>query len=296
MEPMAIKPLDETTIRHIIREADGNMTDGANPKTVIVNAVLAHMASSYAPLIKAEVEDKTAMARMLGEPPGELAIDGVGTVNAGADNLDAECYRCAQELAKAHGPKLAAHNGKWLAKFGIVDSHVKSIGSPSAPGVPDAPPAPTLPVPPGYVPPPVNPTLDDLAPAAPPLPPAIPTAPDLAFLLGDTPTSYAPPPPPPVPDAPAATVAAPSTGGPPMLPGDFNGSAHFQALREALTLDDAELAKRLGISKATINNWMAGRTARVKVTLDQARVIVAVCDSIRGKLAAVADAFSTVQP
>jgi transcriptional regulator with XRE-family HTH domain len=66
-------------------------------------------------------------------------------------------------------------------------------------------------------------------------------------------------------------------------------------LGEALDMDDAALAKRLGVSRSTIHNYTSGKTSRVKITLAQARVLVAEIDARTAKLRQAAEIFSQVR-
>lgn len=278
--------LPEHAIRHVIREAETRMADGADAKTVLVQAAQDYFAEQHAIDIKAAIDSATEMAEMMG---GEVNLAAaladvkaqVGaefdTILAGATPGDAAAL--AWSLAKAAveaKPVMPMNRGKWLAKLGIVKAHIDALGSGSTASTPPPPPAP--------------PPADDDA--------------DMAAMLGlDAPEVPAPPPLPaasadgaaahPQTNAGAPSAAPPGPDVPP--PPAVNPRDAFVLFGEALDTGDADLAKRLGISRSTVHNYTSGKTTRVKVSLAQARIMLSEIDTRVAKLRRAAEIFSGVR-
>ena len=96
----------------------------------------------------------------------------------------------------------------------------------------------------------------------------------------------------PGPGRPATPIPSSSGAGPPPA---VNPRDAFVLFGEALDMDDAALAKRLGVSRSTIHNYIRGKTGRVKITLAQARVLMAEIDARAAKLRQAAEIFSRVR-
>jgi len=279
--------LPEHAIRHIIREAETRMADGADAKATLVQAAQDYLVGEHAFTIKTAITKAAELADMIGgeaDIPAALA-DVKAQVGAEFDAILARHADSgddlAGELAKAAvqaKPVMPMNRGKWLAKLGIVKAHIDAL-------VPEVP-APAASVPP---PPPPPPADDDA---------------DLAAMLGlDVPEVPAPPPfvaasadgaaPLPPMSAGAPSAAPPGHDVPP--PPAVNPRDAFVLFGEAMEVDDAEMAKRLGVSRSTIHNYTKGKTAKVKVTLAQARAMVAEIDMRTAKLRQAADIFSQVR-
>ena len=281
--------LPEHAIRHIIREAETRMADGADAKATLVQAAQDYLAGEHAFTIKTALDEAESLADMLG---GEIDFaaalpDVKAQVGAEFDKI-VDSYRAGdigdtlpEALAKAAveaKPVMPMNRGKWLAKLGIVKAYIDALV-----------PATTTPAPVASVPPP--PPADDDA--------------DLAAMLGlDVPEVPAPPPfvagsadgaaplPPTNADAPSAALHGHDAPPPPV---GANPRDAFVLFGEAVEVDDAALAKRLGVSRSTIHNYTNGKTAKVKVTLAQARMMVAEIDVRLAKLRQAADIFSQVR-
>lgn len=289
--------LPEHAIRHIIREAESHMADGQDAKALLVQMAQNYLAEQHAHDIKAALDAAKEMADMIG---GDVDLDTVlaevkAQIGAEFDRI-AGSYRSGElqsanddgslqlvdMLAKAAveaKPVMPMNRGKWLAKLGIVKAHIDAL-------------VPATTTPAAAVPPP------------PPPPPADDDA-DLAAMLGlDVPEVPAPPPfaagsaagvvPPPQMSADVPSAAPHGHDAPPPPVGS-NPRDAFILFGEATEVDDAALAKRIGVSRSTIHNYMNGKTAKVKVTLAQARMMVAEIDLRTAKLRQAADIFSQVR-
>lgn len=275
-----IKPLPENVISTVLRHAENNVADGTDPKVVIVDAVLDHIAGELAfdatgtikPAVDMQImifgNDHAQIVNAFCDAEPEFAKLGadtrLGLLAWTGDDLDFDAT--LRNFIKAVMPApLPMNRGKWLAKVGIVKAHIDAI------------------VPAGTT------VAADPAEAPPPPPPA-PEAPqfDMAAMLGETPAVAAPPPPPPGYGA-VATQAAPA----PVEAGDVRQAIIMFA--DALDMKDVELAQRLGISRSTLHNMVSGKTQRVKCSLDQARVFLAEIDTRIGKLNAAAETFRAVR-
>jgi hypothetical protein len=69
----------------------------------------------------------------------------------------------------------------------------------------------------------------------------------------------------------------------------------FQQYSAAMDTKDDDVAKRLGISRSTLSNFYNGKTQKVRITLEQARVMLSEIDTRIGMLNAAAEAFRTVR-
>lgn len=295
--------LDEAEIRHVVREAEIGVASGEDPKVALVKSVSEHVASKLAIETAQQVNDALDMHIMLsgdydgtnewiggmqaivtpvcnkleihttlsyGDTPGVMAApDGaLRTKEERYQQLLALFYPAAKQVLAKLEP-LPMNRGKFLARYGIVKSHIDAITPPKG-----AKPAPV--------------------PAAPPPPPAAPpAAPAAAFSLDDMLGLGASAPP-----APAETV---TTNAPPLAPGDGSPPTTPE-LREALMafragtdVDDAGYAKRLGISRSTFHNYISGKTEKPKLTLEQARVMVADIDMRVAKLREAATVIERVR-
>lgn len=270
-----IKPLPENVISTVLRHAENNVADGTDPKAVIVDAVLDHLAGEIAfdataaikPAVDMQImifgNDHTQIVNAFCDAEPEFAKLGAdvrpGLLAWTGDDLDFDAT--LRNFVKASMPApLPMNRGKWLAKVGIVKAHIDAI------------------VPAG--------TAVAETPAAPPPPPDAPQF-DMAAMLGEAPAA-APPPPPPGYGA-VATQAAPA----PVEAGDVRQA--IITFADALDMKDAELAQRLGISRSTLHNMVSGKTQRVKCSLEQARVFLAEIDTRIGKLNAAAETFRAVR-
>lgn len=310
-------PLAEADIRHIVREAETGigMADGADAKELLVTATQNHIASLLAATLAAKAAEAVEMAEMTGAAPDFSALvpegqtlDVFGDLAAFANDPDGGAWDAAKAFVTAK-PVLPMNRGKWLAKFGIVKEHIDAIGSPSAPTTPEA--VASIGAPDYGAVPMTPPALDAIT--TPPIEIAFNrlieapdvTDPDMREMLG-----YAPLPGAEVPAAPTPFAdAAPSAAAPPTAPTPDASSAApgshpppngtprdaFLLVSQACTIEDAELAKRIGISRSTIHNYMSGRTARVKCDHAQARVMAAECDRRVALLRQAAEIFSQVR-
>lgn len=288
--------LAEHAIRHIVREAEAGMADGADAKAVLVAAAQNYLAEQHMHDIAAALTDAKDMADMIGgevDIPTTLA-DVKAQIGEHFDTIIGNVAEdaLALELAKAvvHAkPVMPMNRGKWLSKLGIVKAHIDALV-----------PATTTPRTEHIM---VGSDMAEVTVPPPPAPPADDDA-DLAAMLGlDVPEVPAPPPfvagsadgaaPLPQMSADAPSAAPPGHDVPP--PPAVNPRDAFVLFGEAMEVDDAALAKRLGVSRSTIHNYTKGKTAKVKVTLAQARAMVAEIDMRTAKLRQAADIFAQVR-
>jgi hypothetical protein len=64
---------------------------------------------------------------------------------------------------------------------------------------------------------------------------------------------------------------------------------------QAASYEDADLAKRLGVSRSTVHNYLTGKTVKVKLSLAQARVMLGEIDLRLAKLADAAKHLSAIR-
>lgn len=277
--------LAEHAIRHIIREAEARMADGADAKATLVHAAQEYLAGEHSFTIMAALNEACEMAEMIGGEPDLVAklpdvkaqigaeFDGILAGHTQGD-MAALSYALAKAAVEAK-PVMPMNRGKWLAKLGIVKAHIDALGTGSTASAPPPPPAP--------------PADDDA---------------DMAAMLGlDVPEVPAPPPfvagsadgaaplPPTNADAPSAVPPGHDVPPPPAV----NLRDAFVLFGEATDVDDGALAKRLSVSRSTIHNYTNGKVAKVKVTLAQARAMVAEIDMRTAKLRQAADIFAQVR-
>lgn len=291
--------LPEHAIRHVIREAETRMADGADAKATLVQVTQDYLAEQHAIDIKGAIDAAQEMADMTG---GEVDLDTVlaevkaqiggefeKAMNAYAGGPTQHLADALAKAAVTAKQVIGANRGKWLAKVGIVAEHIAAL----------------VPATTNQAPPAAAPEMDHGLPTEHVEQPEI-TDPDMRDMLGLAPLPGAvalPPPfpaasaagaaalpPTPAPAAPSAAAATPDAGPPAVNPRDA-----FVLLGEALDMDDAALAKRLGVSRSTIHNYTSGKTSRVKITLAQARVLVAEIDARTAKLRQAAEIFSQVR-
>lgn len=276
-----IKPLPENVISTVLRHAENNVADGTDPKAVIVDAVLDHMAGEIAFDAAATIKPAVEMQIMIfgndhaqiiaalrdAEPEFAKVSDETAATLLAWTGDDLDFDATLRNFVKACMPApLPMNRGKWLAKVGIVKAHIDAIVPAGTTVAADPPEAPA---------------------AAPPPPAAAPEF-DMAAMLGEAPAA-APPPPPPGYGA-VATQQAPA---PAPEAGDVRQAIIMFA--DALDMKDVELAQRLGISRSTLHNMVSGKTQRVKCSLDQARVFLAEIDTRIAKLHAAAETFRAVR-
>lgn len=290
--------LPEHAIRHVIREAEGRMADGADAKATLVQVTQEYLAEQHAIDIKGAIDAAQEMADMTG---GEVDMDTVlaevkaqiggefeKAMNAYAGGPTQHLADALAKAAVTAKQVIGANRGKWLAKVGIVKDHIDALVPSTTTPAPAAAPEMDHGLPTEHVEQPeiTDPDMRDMLGLA-PLPGAVVPPPPFpaASVAGAAALS-----PTPAPAAPSAAAATPDAGPPAVNPRDA-----FVLLGEALDLDDAALAKRLGVSRSTIHNYTSGKTSRVKITLAQARVLVAEIDARTAKLRQAAEIFSQVR-
>lgn len=280
--------LDDAEIRHVVREAEIGVATGEDPKVALVKSVTDHIVSKLANETADQVNQALDLYVMLkgdydgsnewiagmqaivtpvcnkleihttlsyGDAPGVMAEPqgALRTSEERYQQLLALFYPAAKQVLDKLQP-MPMNRGKFLARYGIVKSHIDAI-TPAKGSTPATT-------------------------AAPPPPP--PAAPAAAFSLDDMLGLGASAPP-----APAETV---TTNAPPLAPGDGSPPTTPE-LREALMafragtdVDDAGYAKRLGISRSTFHNYISGKTEKPKLTLEQSRVMLGDIDMRVAKL------------
>ena len=284
-----ITALDESAIRTIIREAEIGMADGEDPKALLVATALDYIATENAVKIGAKVTEAYELADMMGGTVDMRADDFLADVREDfgkqniankfddiifekGDDLDAMCYVLANAIITAK-PVLPMHRGKWLSKIGIVASHIAALGSGSTASTPAAP----------------EPEDDGLA--------------DMLGLSEETPA--------PLDEAAAgyadiAVAQAPTTAGAPIAaasshsavegpPASADPRGAMILFGQAASYEDADLAKRLGVSRSTVHNYLTGKTVKVKLSLAQARVMLGEIDLRLAKLADAAKHLSAIR-
>ena len=304
-------PLPEHAIRHVIREAEARMADGVDAKQALVTAAQEYLAEQRVRVLRGGIDSAVEMAEMIGaevdwpaalpEVVAQIGAEAFGKV------LDEYAGGPAQQLAAALAkaaveakPVLPMNRGKWLSKLGIVKAHIDAlVPATTAPGTHGSP------------------ELDAdaaklIALGADPGPTIQELDGDLAAMLGlDTteaqPVIAAPPPfeqfqaafaagadplPPTSADAPSAALPGPDA---PPPPAPTNPRDAFVLLGEATDLDAGALAERMGISRSTAHNYLTGKTAKVRVTIQQARIAVSEIDVRVAKLRRAAEIFSQVR-
>lgn len=273
--------LPEHTIRHVIREAEARMVDGADAKATLVQVTQDYLAEQHAIDIKGAIDAAQDLADMTG---GEVDLDTVlaevkaqiggefeKAMNACAGGPTQHLADALAKAAVTAKQVIGANRGKWLAKVGIVAEHIAALVPASAAPLPEPRTEHTV-------------SWGEAIEVEAEQPEV--TDPDMRDMLGLAP----------LPDAAAAptstTPAAPAEG---PLPPAVNPRDAFVLIGEAMNLDDAALAKRLGVSRSTVHNYLKGKIARVKISLSQARVVMAEIDARTAKLRHAAEIFSKVR-
>lgn len=281
--------LDESAIRTIVREAEIGMADGEDPKALLVAAAQDYIASENAVKIAAKFNEAVDLADMMGDTVDMRSPDFLADVREDFEKQniankfedivfqhneepDAMCYALAKAIITAK-PVLPMHRGKFLSKIGIVASHIAALGSgstassPAAPepeddggladmlGLSEEPPAP----------------LDQAEGYA-----------DIAVAQAPTPAV-----------APIAGASSHSAVEGPPTSADPRGAMIL--FGQAASYEDADLAKRLGVSRSTVHNYLSGKTVKVKLTLAQARVMLGEIDLRLAKLADAAKLLSAIR-
>ena len=286
-----ITALDESAIRTIIREAEIGMADGSDAKALLVAAAQDYIATENAVKIGAKVTEAYELADMMGGTVDMRADDFLADVREDfgkqniankfddiifekGDDLDAMCYALAKAIITAK-PVLPMHRGKWLSKIGIVASHIAALGAGSTASTPAAP-----------EPEPEDDGLADMlglseeTPA--PLDEAAAGYADIA--VAQAPTTA---------DAPIAAASSHSAVEGPPTSADPRGAMIL--FGQAASYEDADLAKRLGVSRSTVHNYLTGKTVKVKLSLAQARVMLGEIDLRLAKLADAAKHLSAIR-
>jgi AcrR family transcriptional regulator len=279
--------LDESAIRTIIREAEIGMADGEDAKALLVAAAQDYIATENAVLIAEQVKSLHEFADMMGTDVDRRADTFLADVREDfekqniadqferilfdhSEDYNAMSYALAKAIITAK-PVLPMHRGKWLSKVGIVASHVAALGSGSTASTPAAP----------------EPEDDGLA--------------DMLGLSEEAPApldegGYADIAVVPVlttEDALSAVASSHSAVEGPPTSADPRGAMIL--FGQAASYEDADLAKRLGVSRSTVHNYLTGKTVKVKLSLAQARVMLSEIDLRLAKLAEAAKLLSAIR-
>lgn len=281
--------LDESAIRTIVREAEIGMADGEDPKALLVAAAQDYIASENAVKIAAKFKEAVDLADMMGDTVDMRSAEFLADVREDfekqniankfedivfqhSEEPDAMCYALAKAIITAK-PVLPMHRGKFLSKIGIVASHIAALGSGSTASSPAAP----EPEDDGGLADMLG--LSEETPA--PLDQAEGCA-DIAVAQAQTPAV--------APIAGASSLNA--VEGPPTSADPRGAMILFG---QAASYEDADLAKRLGVSRSTVHNYLSGKTVKVKLTLAQARVMLGEIDLRLAKLADAAKLLSAIR-
>jgi hypothetical protein len=260
-------PLDDADIRAIVREAEMSMAQGVDAKAMLVDAVVAHYAGLFAEDVKGVVKGALDLHQMLGGTEDDL-LASIMTHFTGLEDITtktvADALSPISTLADAIDVR-AWHVAKIIAGQQPVPDAGNSGKWLAAYGIVAEHVAAISPST-GTTPPPPAPPLPPM-PSAPPPPPLPPGA-------------AAPPPPPVAPEAPSASAE----------PGNMRDAT--MVFFEALDVDDDALSKRLAISKGSMRNWKGGKTTKVRMSVDQMRVILSEIDVRVAKLHKAAAVFA----
>ncbi len=307
--------LDDAEIRIVVREAEIGVASGEDPKAALVKSVSQHVASKLATETAQQVNAAIDLHVMLagdydgtnewigtmqaivtpvcnkleihttlsyGDTPGVMAApDGaLRTSDERYQQLLALFYPAAQQVLAKLDP-LPPNRGKFLARYGVVKQHIDAITPPK-----------------GSTPPALAATHTAPPPPSTPQPAPAFSLDDMPGLGGGGATATTLPPPGHVFTESSTATVLPIA---PIPPGDAAPPTQAQ-LREALMafragtdVDDAGYAKRLGISRSTFHNYISGKTEKPKLTLEQARVIVADIDMRVAKLREAASMIERVR-
>lgn len=289
-----VSALDESAIRTIVREAEIGMADGEDAKALLVAAAQDYIATENAVLIAEQVKSLHEFADMMGTDVDRRADTFLADVREDfekqniadqferilfdhSEDYNAMSYALAKAIITAK-PVLPMHRGKWLSKVGIVASHVAALGSgstASSPPVVDF----------GAT---SNDVEDD----------------GLADMLG---LSEEPPAPldeggyadiavvPVLTTEDALSAVAPSHSAVEGPPTSADPRGAMILFGQAASYEDADLAKRLGVSRSTVHNYLTGKTVKVKLSLAQARVMLSEIDLRLAKLAEAAKLLSAIR-
>ena len=316
-------PLNDGAIREIVRNAASASTPG-DVKAQLVEAAQAYLAEHT---LHRPIYDALTMAietaEMLGDerPVIDVAKEDLAPLfeHIGAEfdeafkpypDVHSDIEQIVAALATASvkaSAVLPMNRGKWLAKLGIVKSHIDAIGNGDVPEAPDA-------------------DVSTETPDAPDAPAAAETSgdevtdPEMREMLGLDPL--------PVVGVPGTIMAEPLAEGvdvnnplsassadtahareqpsdgvvPGAAPGSFppppdpdDIRTAYRLLREGMDLDDQALAARLGVSRTTLHNWLTGKTKSVKCSFQQARVLISEVDVRVAALRRAAEILSSIR-
>lgn len=273
-------PLPENVIASVVKQAEQDAQPGQDAKVALVAAAAKHLIEQLAFDLAPKIAEIRMGVDMMHEgdavtPAFRAAITGAYAVSdKDADviePLDWADPQIAEHVAgclvRAKLP-IAVNRGKWLAKLGIVKQHIEGLKVPAALSTEGAA-APVAEAPVGVIPelPYTRETAEMMEWAWPPagftedgkpIPPAIPQS-------GKQPA-----------DSP---------------PGFGAAKDGFLLLKEGTDLTDTELCKRLDISRSTLNNYLSGRTGKVKINPVQVRILLTEIDTRVAKLQMAADKF-----
>jgi AcrR family transcriptional regulator len=286
--------LDESAIRTIIREAEIGMADGEDAKALLVAAAQDYIATENAVLIAEQVKSLHEFADMMGTDVDRRADTFLADVREDfekqniadqferilfdhSEDYNAMSYALAKAIITAK-PVLPMHRGKWLSKIGIVASHIAALGSGSTASTPPV-------VDFGAT---SNDVEDD----------------GLADMLGLSEEAPAP-----LDEGGYADIAvvpvlttedalsavAPSHSAVEGPPTSADPRGAMILFGQAASYEDADLAKRLGVSRSTVHNYLTGKTVKVKLSLAQARVMLSEIDLRLAKLAEAAKLLSAIR-
>jgi DNA-binding XRE family transcriptional regulator len=274
--------LDESAIRTIIREAEIGMADGSDAKALLVAAAQDYIAGENGAKIEEKIKEASDLADMMGVELDTKAPDFLADVRAdfATQGISAQFDELIEDQATSYAlaraiimakPVLPMHRGKWLSKVGIVASHVAALGSGSTASTPAAP----------------EPEDDGLADMLglseePPAPLDEGGYADIAVVPVLT-----------TEDALSAVASSHSAVEGPPTSADPRGAMIL--FGQAASYEDADLAKRLGVSRSTVHNYLTGKTVKVKLSLAQARVMLSEIDLRLAKLAEAAKLLSAIR-
>lgn len=286
-----ITALDESAIRTIIREAEIGMADGSDAKALLVAAAQDYIATENAVLIAEQIQSQRDFADMMGtdvdtgspdflaDVRADFAAQGIGEAferfiaeYGVTDKTDALCYALAKSIITAK-PVLPMHRGKWLSKIGIVASHIAALGSGSTASTPAAP-----------EPEPEDDGLADMLGLSEEPPAPLDEGGYADIAVAQAPTTAG---------APIAAASSHSAVEGPPASADPRGAMIL--FGQAASYEDADLAKRLGVSRSTVHNYLTGKTVKVKLSLAQARVMLGEIDLRLAKLADAAKHLSAIR-
>ena len=274
--------LDESAIRTIIREAEIGMADGSDAKALLVAAAQDYIAGENGAKIEEKIKEASDLADMMGVELDTKAPDFLADVRAdfATQGISAQFDELIEDQATSYAlaraiimakPVLPMHRGKWLSKVGIVASHVAALGSGSTASTPAAP----------------EPEDDGLADMLglseePPAPLDEGGYADIAVVPVLTTED-------------ALSAVAPSHSAVEGPPTSADPRGAMILFGQAASYEDADLAKRLGVSRSTVHNYLTGKTVKVKLSLAQARVMLSEIDLRLAKLAEAAKLLSAIR-